>query len=133
MNNKFEIYSDDIVTINGKTLNSEELTVLIELVTGARDHFIQNEGMLEDAFGISKERQVEIVDRLMLMFSLGTKEREDMNSLQKMQENKFIEMIQELKSLAEKDSYDPRVIALLDLLINSGDAIHALVEDLNEE
>ena len=47
-------------------------------------------------------------------------------------ENGVINLLTGLKDKAEADGYDPKISALISLLVNNGDIIHEITEDLNE-
>lgn len=47
-------------------------------------------------------------------------------------ENDVINLLTGLKEKAEADGYDPKIPALISLLVNNGDIVHEITEDLNE-
>lgn len=58
----------DEIIINGKKLNADQTTILIEAIYGNVQFGTQCEGWLEDACGISVDRQMEIVNEVDNMF-----------------------------------------------------------------
>lgn len=63
-----ELYVKEKVIINGKRLTAVESTVLLELINGADYFGVQYESFLEDASGIDKDQQKEIVSNLLGLF-----------------------------------------------------------------
>lgn len=129
-----ELYTTDKIVINGHMIGTRETTVLIELIVGAIEHGIQNSSFLEEACGINKDEQHKIVEKLERLLSRDMEPVEDdtMKHFNYLDGNELISLLTELKELGLQEKYDPRVIALFDLVINNGDVIELLVEDLNE-
>ena len=129
-----ELYTSDKIVINGHMIGTRETTVLIELIVAAIDHGVQNSSFLEEACGINKDEQRKIVEKLEQLLSRDMEPVEDdtMKHFNYLDGNELISLLIELKELGLREKYDPRVIAFFDLVINNGDAIELLVEDLNE-
>ena len=129
-----ELYTTDKIIINGHMMGTRETTVLIELIIGAIDHGVQNSSFLEEACGINKNEQRKIVEKLEQLLSRNMEPVEDdtMKHFNYLDGNELISLLTELKELGLREKYDPRVIALFDLVINNGDVVESLVEDLNE-
>ena len=73
-----ELYVKEEVIINGKRLTAVESTVLLELVNGADYFGVQYEGFLEEASGIDKDQQKEIVSNLLGLFKGDMSPRGDL-------------------------------------------------------
>lgn len=58
----------DEIIINGKKLNADQTTILIEAINGNAQFGTQYEGFLEDACGMSIDKQMEIVNEVDNMF-----------------------------------------------------------------
>ena len=129
-----ELYTTDKIVINGHMIGTRETTVLIELIVAAIDHGVQNSSFLEEACGINKDEQHKIVEKLEQLLSRDMEPVEDdtMKHFNYLDGNELILLLTELKELGLQEKYDPRVIAFFDLVINNGDVIELLVEDLNE-
>ena len=129
-----ELYTTDKIVINGHMIGTRETTVLIELIVAAIDHGVQNSSFLEEACGINKDEQRKIVEKLEQLLSRDMEPVEDdtMKHFNYLDGNELISLLTELKELGLQEKYDPRVIAFFDLVINNGDVVELLVEDLNE-
>ena len=129
-----ELYTSDKIVINGHMIGTRETTVLIELIVAAIDHGVQNSNFLEEACGINKDEQRKIVEKLEQLLSRDMEPVEDdtMKHFNYLDGNELISLLIELKELGLREKYDPRVIAFFDLVINNGDVVESLVEDLNE-
>ena len=129
-----ELYTSDKIVINGHMIGTRETTVLIELIVAAIDHGVQNSSFLEEACGINKDEQRKIVEKLEQLLSRDMEPMEDdiMKHFNYLDGNELISLLTELKELGLREKYDPRVIAFFDLVINNGDVVESLVEDLNE-
>ena len=129
-----ELYTTDKIIINGHMMGTRETTVLIELIIGAIDHGVQNSSFLEEGCGINKNEQRKIVEKIEQLLSRNMEPVEDdtMKHFNYLDGNELISLLTELKELGLREKYDPRVIALFDLVINNGDVVESLVEDLNE-
>lgn len=52
--------------------------------------------------------------------------------MNKLTGDEFIQQCLSIKETAVENEYDPKVAALIDLVINNGDVVESLVDDLEE-
>lgn len=62
------LYREDSIVINGKELNVEQATMLIEAINGNIEFGVQCSGFLEDGCGIDASRQSELLNEIDTLF-----------------------------------------------------------------